>query len=215
MMDNAIARPHLLLRWRNWAQNLGRFLAQHHVTANDISLLGVMFAASAGAAFYFSPQPDAFDRGLLLLLAAAAIQLRKLTGHLHAIVTRESVQPPPHAIFYDFPSRIADILMLVPVGYAVHKLPYGVELAWSAALLGLFNAYVRSMGNHAPEQKSRLARRNFPMTLLSAACILSLFDSLVYRSGAMLWTALIVLNVAALVTIWQRTLQIVHAEETN
>jgi hypothetical protein len=53
------------------------------------------------------------------------------------------------------------------------------------------------------------------MTLLSAACILSLFDSLVYRSGAMLWTALIVLNVAALVTIWQRTLQIVHAEETN
>ncbi len=55
MMDNAIARPHLLLRWRNWAQNLGRFLAQHHVTANDISLLGVMFAATAGAAFFFSP----------------------------------------------------------------------------------------------------------------------------------------------------------------
>lgn len=214
-MDNAIARPHLSLRWRNWAQNFGRFLAQHNVTSNDISLLGVMFAATAGAAFYFSPQPDAFNRALLLLLAAAAIQLRKLSGHLHAIVTRESVQPPPHAIFYDFPSRIADILMLVPAGYAVHKLPYGVELAWSAALLGLFNAYVRSMGNQAPELKSRLVTRNLPMTLLSAACILSLFDSLVYRPGAMLWTALILLNVAALVTIWQRTLRIVQPEETS
>jgi hypothetical protein len=213
-MDNAIARPHLLLRWRNWAQNLGRFLAQHHVTANDISLLGVMFAATAGAAFYFSPQPDAFDRTLLLLLAAAAIQLRKLSGQLHAIVTRESVQPPPHAIFYDFPSRIADVLMLVPAGYAVHKLPYGVELAWSAALLGLFNAYVRSMGNQPTHQKSRLAPR-FPMMLLSAACILSLFDTVVYRPGAMLWTALIVLNVAALITIWQRTLRIVQPEETE
>ncbi len=162
MMDNAIARPHLLLRWRNWAQNLGRFLAQHHVTANDISLLGVIFAATAGAAFYFSPQPDAFDRALLLLLAAAAIQLRKLSGHLHAIVTRESVQPPPHAIFYDFPSRIADILMLVPIGYAVHKLPYGVELAWSAALLGLFNAYVRSMGNQRQSKRADWLAEIFP-----------------------------------------------------
>ncbi len=151
----------------------------------------------------------------MLLLAAAAIQLRKLTGNLHAIVTRESVQPPPHAIFFDFPSRIADVLMLVPVGYAVHKLPYGVELAWSAALLGLFNAYVRSMGNQAPEQKSRLATTNLPMMLLSAACILSLFDSVIYRSGVMLWTALIVLNVAALVKIWQRTLKIVQPEEMN
>jgi hypothetical protein len=104
--------------------------------------------------------------------------------------------------------------MLVPVGYAVHKLPYGVELAWSAALLGLFNAYVRSMGNQATEQKSKLLTRNLPMTLLSAACILSLFDTFVYRSGVMLWIALIVLNVAALVTIWQRTLRIVQPEET-
>ncbi len=52
------------------------------------------------------------------------------------------------------------------------------------------------------------------MTLLSAACILSLFDNLLYRTGVMLWIALIVLNVAALVTIWRRTLRIVQPEET-
>ena len=79
-MDNAIARPHFLLRWRNWALNLGRFLVQHNVTPNDVSLLGVIFSATAGAAFYFSLQPDALDRTLLLLLAAAAIQLRGLCG---------------------------------------------------------------------------------------------------------------------------------------
>src|SRR5438309_2735434 len=71
-MDNAIARPHFLLRWRNWTHNLGLFLAQHNVTPNDISLLGVMFAATAGAALYFSLQPIALDRAVLLLIAAAA-----------------------------------------------------------------------------------------------------------------------------------------------
>ena len=211
-MDNAIARPHFLLRWRNWAHNLGHFLAQHNVTPNDISLLGVMFAATAGAAFYFSLQSDALDRTLLLLLAAAAIQWRRLSGRLHTIVSRESVQPRPHAIFYDFPNRIADALILVPAGYAVQNLPFGIELAWSAAFLGLFSAYLSKMGN-APERKNRMTFRSLPMMLLSAACVLSVFDSVIYRAGIMLWVALIVLNGAAVAAIWQRTLQIVHAEE--
>jgi hypothetical protein len=212
-MDNVIVRPHLLLRWRNWGHNLGRFLAQHNVTPNDISLLGVMFAATAGAAFYFSWQPDPMDRLLMLLLAAAAIQLRRLCGALHAIVSRESAQPPPHAIFFDFPNRIADALMLVPAGYAVQKLPFGVELAWSAAFLGMFSAYLGQMSTNESERPSRIAARNFPITLLSVACILSVFDSSIYRTGTMLWAALVVVNAAAVVAIWQRTLQIVHAEE--
>ena len=214
-MDNAIARPHFLLRWRNWAHNLGRFLAQHNVTPNDISLLGVMFAATAGAAFYFSLQPDAMDRALLLLLAAAAIQLRRLSGRLHAIVSRESVQPRPHAIFYDFPNRIAEALILVPAGYAVQNLPFGLELAWSAAFLGLVQRLRRPNGNGVPETKSRMTIRNLPMMLLSAASVLSVFDRVVYLPGIMLWIALVVLNVAVVVAIWQRTLQIVHAEETD
>ena len=214
-MDNAIARPHFLLRWRNWTHNLGRFLAQHNVTPNDISLLGVIFAATAGAAFYFSLQPDVMDRALLLLLAAAAIQMRGLSGRLHAIVSRESVQPRPHAIFYDFPNRIAEALILVPAGYAVQNLPFGLELAWSAAFLGLFNAYVGQMGSGVPETKGRMTIKNLPMMLLSAASALSVFDRVVYLPGIMLWIALIVINVALVVAIWQRTLQIVHAEETD
>ncbi len=214
-MDNAIARPHFLLRWRNWTHNLGRVLAQHNVTPNDISLLGVVFAATAGAAFYFSLQPDALDRALLLLLAAAAIQLRRLSGRLHAIVTRESVQPRPHAIFYDFPNRIAEALILVPAGYAVQNLPFGLELAWGAAFLGLFNAYVGQIGDDAPEPRSRITITNLPMMLLSAASVLSVFDRMVYLPGIMLWIALIIVNLAAVATIWQRTLQIVHAEEMD
>lgn len=214
-MDNAIARPHFLLRWRNWVHDLGRFLAQHNVTPNDISLLGVMFAATAGVAFYFSLQPDAIDRVLLLLLAAATIQMRRLSGRLHAIVLRESVQPRPHAIFYDFPNRIAEALILVPAGYAVQNLPFGLELAWSAAFLGLFSAYVGQMGSGVPEPKSRMTIKNLPMTLLSAASVLSVFDRMVYLPGIMLWIALIIVNVAAIAMTWQRTLRIVHAEETN
>ncbi len=214
-MDNAIARPHFLLRWRNWTHNLGRFLAQHKVTPNDISLLGVVFAATAGAAFYFSLQPDALDRALLLLLAAAAIQLRRLCGRLHTIVSRETVQPRPHTIFYDFPNRIAEALILVPAGYAVQNLPFGLELAWGAAFLGLFSSYVGQMRSGVPEPKSRMTIKNLPMMLLSAASVLSVFDRMVYLPGIMLWIALIIVNLAAVATIWQRTLQIVHAEEID
>jgi hypothetical protein len=214
-MDNAIARPHFLLRWRNWTHNLGLFLAQHNVTPNDISLLGVMFAATSGAAFYFSLQPLALDRAVLLLIAATAIQLRRWTGRLHAIVSRESIQPRPHPIFYDLPNRIAEALILVPAGYAVHKLPFAVELGWSAAFLGMFGAYLHLMGKESPEGKFVVMIRNFPMMLLSAACVLSLFDSAVYRTGTMLWIALIILNAAAVATIWQSTLRIVHTEETD
>jgi hypothetical protein len=214
-MDNAIARPHFLFRWRNWVHNLGRFLAHHNVTPNDISLLGVMFAATAGAAFYFSLQPNALDRTLLLLLAAAAIQFRRLTGRLHTIVSRESVQPRPHAIFNDLPNRIAEVLIIVPAGYAVQNLPFGLELAWSAAFLGLFSAYVSQMGSGVPEPKIGIAVRNLPMMLLSLASVLSAFDRMVYLPGIMLWMALIVINVAVIAAIWQRTLQIVHVEETD
>jgi hypothetical protein len=214
-MDNVIARPHFLLRWRNWALNLGRFLAQHNVTPNDISLFGVVFAATAGAAFYFSLQPDALDRTLLLLLAAVAIQLRRLSGRLHTIVSRESVQPRPHAIFNDLPNRIADALIIVPAGYAVQNLPFGLELAWGASFLGLFSAYVGQIGNNAPEPRSRITIKNLSMMLLSAASVLSVFDRMIYLPGIMLWIALIIVNVAAVATIWQRTLQIIHAEEMN
>ena len=155
------------------------------------------------------------DRALLLLLAAAAIQMRGLSGRLHAIVSRESVQPRPHAIFYDFPNRIAEALILVPAGYAVQNLPFGLELAWSAAFLGLFNAYVGQMGSGVPETKGRMTIKNLPMMLLSAASALSVFDRVVYLPGIMLWIALIVINLALVVAIWQRTLQIVHAEETD
>jgi hypothetical protein len=214
-MDNAIARPHFLLRWRNWTHNLGRFLAQHNVTPNDISLLGVIFAATAGAAFYFSLQPDALDRAILLLLAAAAIQLRRLSGRLHGIVLRESVQPRPHSIFYDLPNLIAEALILVPAGYAVQNLPFGLELAWSAAFLGLFNAYVGQMGSGVPETQGRPTIKNLPMLLLSAASALSVFDRMIYLPGIMLWIALIAINLAVIVAIRQRTLQIVHAEEMD
>jgi hypothetical protein len=212
-MDNAIAHPHFLLRWRNWTHNLARFLAQNNVTPNDISLLGVMSAASAGAAFYFSVQPDALDRALLLLLAAAAIQFRGLTGRLHAIISRESVQLRPHVIFFDFPNRIAEALILAPAGYAVQNLPFGLELAWSAAFLGLFSAYVGQIGGGLPEPRSRMTIEALPMMLLSAASLLSIFDRMIYLPGIMLWFTLIVLNIIAAVAIWQRTLQIVHAEE--
>ena len=53
------------------------------------------------------------------------------------------------------------------------------------------------------------------MMLLSAASVLSVFDRKFYLPGITLWIALIILNVAAVISIWKRTLQIVHAEEAD
>ena len=154
----------------------------------------------------------------LLLGAAAGIQLRLLCNMLDGMVAVEGgLQTKSGEVFNDLPDRISDALILIPAGYAVYDFAYGTLLGWSAALLAIFTAYVRMMGGAAGLKQSFMGPMAKPhrMFTLTLGCLLSTVETFYLRPGAMLWAALIIINLGSVITIWRRTAGIVRELETR
>lgn len=217
-METATARRPLKTRQRAWAQMIARTLVKARISPNSISIMSVVFAIGAGAAFFFSGEPGAFPRTMLLLIAAACIQLRLLANMLDGMVAVEGgLQTRSGEIFNDLPDRISDAFILVPAGYAAGSLWFGPELGWCAALLAIFTAYVRMLGGASGLQQSFIGPMAKPhrMATLTVACVVSLFEPSFFRSGTILWAALVVINAGCVVTIWRRTAGIVRGLESR
>ena len=82
----------------------------------------------------------------LLVAAAAGVQLRLAANMLDGLVAVEcgrGTRTGP--LFNEVPDRLADLAVLVPVGYAVGG-PWGTGLGWAAGVLAVLTAYVRLLG---------------------------------------------------------------------
>jgi phosphatidylglycerophosphate synthase len=217
-MATTPARRPLKSRDTGWAKALAGLLLHWRVSPNAISIASVFFAGGAGAALYFSAQPSPGPRALLLALAAAGIQLRLLCNLMDGMVAVEGgLQTKAGEVYNDLPDRVADVLIFVAVGYAVRGFPYDLLLGWSAALLAVFTAYVRMLGGAAGLKQSFIGPMAKPhrMAALTVACLLSMVETRFLRSGAVLWTALIVIDLGCLVTIVRRTRRIVAEMESR
>jgi phosphatidylglycerophosphate synthase len=217
-MDTATSRRPLKSRDSGWAKAFAAKLARWRVTPNTISLISVFFAACAGAALYVSGQADSRHRVLVLLAAAACIQLRLVCNLLDGMVAVEGgMKTKSGEVYNDLPDRIADPLILIAAGYAVQSLPYSIVLGWSAGLLAVFTAYVRMLGGAAGLKQSFIGpmAKQQRMAVVTAACVLSIFETEFLPSGAILWTALIVINLGCVVTIVRRTVRIVRELESR
>src|SRR5579859_666714 len=213
METTSTARRPLKTRQKEWAKAIAHFLVRQRVHPNVISVMSIIFAALAGVAFSTSSYSTAAHRVLLLLVAAAGIQLRLLCNMLDGMVAVEGgMQTKSGEIFNDLPDRISDALILVPVGYALPGWPYGPALGWCAALLAIFTAYVRLLGGAAGLTQSFMGPMAKPhrMATLTVACLLSVVELKILPAGTLLWIALIVINVGCVVTIWRRTARILH-----
>jgi phosphatidylglycerophosphate synthase len=145
----AARAPRRVLATRNtgWAKAIARWLGQGGVRPNTISIASVVFAAGASAAFYLAPEFIRGSRAAVLLLAAAAIQLRLLCNLLDGMLAVEGgLKSKTGEIYNELPDRVADVLILVGAGYSVRSLAFGATLGWAAAVLALFTAYVRVLG---------------------------------------------------------------------
>jgi len=216
MQTTSTARRPLKTRQKEWAKAIAHFLVLHRVHPNVISVMSIVFAALAGAAFSASSYSTARHRVALLLVAAAGVQLRLLCNMLDGMVAVEGgMQTRTGEIFNDLPDRISDALILAPVGYAVPGLPYGPALGWCAALLAIFTAYVRLLGGASGLTQSFIGPMAKPhrMATLTAACLLSLVELKFLPMGTMLWIALVMINVGCVVTIGRRTALIVRGLE--
>jgi phosphatidylglycerophosphate synthase len=199
--QNSTRRP---LKSRNavWAAGLARWLAKAGVSPNQISLASVAAAAIAGCCLL---------RGSYLA-AALFIQLRLLCNLMDGMVAIEGgLRSAAGEIYNDLPDRISDALILLAAGYSLSWPAYGRELGWTATLLALMTAYVRTLGGAcglAQDFRGPMAKPQ-RMAVMTAACLLALLDS---RAIAL---ALIAIIAGALVTAVLRVRGIILQLETR
>ena len=165
-------------RERKVSQWAARLLVRWSVSANAISLAGLIFGVAAGALLAATPHADGWDRALWLA-AALLTQLRLLANMLDGMVAIASGQASPVGeLFNEVPDRIADTAILVGLGYAVDS---NIPLGFTAACVALFTAYVRAVGKAAGARQEFCGpmakpQRMFVVTVVALYCGLTPAD---------------------------------------
>lgn len=137
-VDEDNRRP---LKSRSWrmADALSSALVRMGVTANVVSVAGMIVGIFAGVLFALTP-----TRPSLFIAAAVAVQFRLLANLLDGMVAVKSTTASKVGeLFNEIPDRVADTAILVGFGYAYHSDPLAGALAAAAAI---FVAYVRAFG---------------------------------------------------------------------
>jgi len=217
-METASSRRPLKSRDTGWAKAISRLLLRWGVTPNAISIASVFFAAGGAVALYFSAQVSPGRRALLLVVAAAGIQLRLLCNLFDGMVAVEGgLKTKSGDVYNDLPDRIADPLLLIAAGYAARPLPWAVELGWGASLLAILTAYVRMLGGAAGLRQSFIGpmAKQQRMALLTIACLLSTIETRVLLPGRILWITLLLVVIGCVVTLVRRTRRIVAELEAR
>lgn len=137
-------RRTLATRNTSWAKLSARWLGKIGVRPNAVSIAGVGFAIGAAIALFSAAHRADGSRAVLLLIAAASIQLRLLCNLLDGMLAVEGgFKTPTGEIYNELPDRIADLVVLAAAGYSAPSVAYAAALGWLAATLALLTAYVR------------------------------------------------------------------------
>lgn len=201
-------------------QSLASALARRGISANAISILGMLSGIAAGFLLILTAStPDGLPGRLLFAAAAGLIQLRLLANMLDGMVAiATSKASAVGELYNEIPDRVSDSAILIGAGYAATGLP---ALGWAAACMALFITYIRAVGKtmgvpglfHGPMAK---AHRMFLLTLacLVLALLPGTWRPLVAWSGfdaGLMAIALLVLLLGGLVTAMRRLARIRRA----
>jgi phosphatidylglycerophosphate synthase len=155
---------------------------------------------------------------LLLVLAAACIQLRLLCNLLDGLLAIEGgLKSKTGDLYNELPDRAADIVILVGAGIPMRWLPEGLTVALIAAMLAVLTAYVRLLGGSLGLQQDFVGpmakqHRMFTLTLgtLAAAAEFAIVGTL-WSLYAALW----VIAVGSAFTLLRRIRRIARALEAR
>lgn len=203
-MDEIVTgdRRPLKSRGTRWAAAATRLLLATRLSANAVSVLGILFAALGAWAAIEAP-----DRPLLYLAALAGIQLRLLCNMLDGLIAVEGGRGSPlGALFNEVPDRIEDSLLLAAFGIAAGSLALGLF----AALLACFAAYLRLLGGTfgLPQDFRGPMAKPHRMAALSLTAIAALVEALAWGSDRSLAIGLWIIVAGTVVTLVRRTLGI-------
>jgi len=188
-------------------------LAQLGVRPNVVSVAGVIFAVISGVAFVLAADLTGPAGALLLLVAAAGIQLRLLCNLLDGMLAVEQgLKSKTGELYNDLPDRIADVVVLVAAGYSIRSLAYGPALGWAAATLAVFTAYVRVLGGSLGVRQHFIGPMAKPhrMFALTVATLLSAIEASLNLPPRSLPIGLAVIVIGSIATVIRRTSRIAN-----
>lgn len=143
MSDEAQSdRRPIATRSAGWAIWLTAVLAGRGVSANVISVVGMVACVVGGCALVMTARVGADGDRWLWLVAAVMCQLRLVCNMLDGMVAiARGVASPVGALYNELPDRVSDVAVLVGLGYAAMGNP---TLGWLCAVLAVLTAYVRA-----------------------------------------------------------------------
>ncbi|WP_020181283.1 CDP-alcohol phosphatidyltransferase family protein [Methylopila sp. M107] len=195
------ARRPIASRDAGWAKAIAARLAASSVTPNQISGVSVVFAAIGCALIGLADNP------LGWLFAALCVQLRLVCNLLDGMVAIEGGKKSAvGAIWNEFPDRVADTLLLVPIGYAA-----GIGWAgWAAALLAALTAYVRVFGGSLglTQDFSGIMAKQRRMALLTVGLVAQSIEWTFSDTRWSLGVAIVLIAAGSAITCATRTLAI-------
>lgn len=199
-------RP-LKVRGVGLVSRFARWLSQKSITPNHISISSILFAALAALCLFFAPNFNGLSQVSLYLLAALFIQGRLLCNLFDGLVAIEGGKSTASGeLFNDIPDRISDPLIIIAAGYSLICVSFGDTLAWSAALLAVLTAYVRTLAVSigAPANFTGPMAKQHRMALLTLACVLCAIEQYFWSHDYVMLVALIILNIGCAITVWRR-----------
>lgn len=214
--DAADNRRPIAARELQISRRAASFLCRRGVSANAISLAG-MIAGCAGGAMLALTAGASGAPAIFWLAAAAAIQLRLAANMLDGMVALETGTASSRgALMNEIPDRVSDTAILVGLGYAACGAPV---LGYVAALAAMATAYVRAVGvaTGAPADfggPMAKPHRMFVVTLASlvaAAMTISGRPAFVVATLGVAQAALWIIIVGSLVTMCRRLARIARA----
>lgn len=206
MPDETGARRPIAARSSAWAIALSGRLARAGVTPNSISVVSVLFGAVGGLLIFHVANP------LGWLAGAACVQARLICNLLDGMVAIEGgMKSKTGPIYNEFPDRVADTFLLVPLGYAAGQ-PW---IGWAAALLAALTAYIRVFGGSVglAQDFSGIMAKQRRMAALTAGLVAQSVEWFVSPTHWSLVVTAIVIAAGSLATCVTRTLTLARALE--
>jgi phosphatidylglycerophosphate synthase len=210
-VQSAAPRRQLTTRSAAWPKALAHRLANVGVTPNAVSMMGVVVAAFAAAAFALAPRLQPTGRAAALIVAAAGIQLRLLCNLLDGMLAvEEGLKTTTGDIYNDLPDRVADVAILVGAGYSISEAAYGPVLGWIAALLAVFTAYVRVLGGSLglTQHFAGPMAKQHRMFTLTLTTLLAAIETFLGRPPRVMVAGLLTITAGSVVTVVRRTSRI-------
>lgn len=197
---------------------LARWLGSIGARPNTVSIAGVAFALVAGLAFFLVPDAARTNRAILLLVAAACIQLRLLCNLLDGMLAVEGgLKTKTGELYNEIPDRLADVLILVGAGYSARFLAYGVELGWAAAVVAVGTAYVRLLGGSLGVTQHFIGpmAKQHRMFIITVVTLLAVAETALDMPARAIRVGLVVIVAGSIVTAIRRTGRIIDEMEAR